>query len=125
MIMQPAQAAEQAENGLRIDVYAFDNGGTGRLDVLFYGQNDGGMLAVCGTYYMFGGGGMHTHLRRAVNGYRIFYNGQTVLSGVNYMNRARTESSLGDSFGCARTNIPFAPNSNDLLDGNVPGSRSR
>lgn len=51
-----AQTAEQLDNGLWVDGFRVGTSRTGRIAMFFYGENNNGKLAICGGYYMWGGG---------------------------------------------------------------------
>ncbi|MCF6305750.1 MAG: hypothetical protein L3J33_10300 [Rhodobacteraceae bacterium] len=118
-----ANAARQMDNGIWVDVYRMGNSRTGRMAILFLARNDNGNLAICGNYYMWGGGSVHRRLERTLKGYRFFYNGRTLFTDASFLWRAPNEDAIGSQETCRTTDIPYVENANDLLGGRLPFSR--
>ena len=118
-LASPTIAQTQMENGVWVDGFRWSSGGTGTITIVYQLVNQGGKIAICGSYYMTGPLNTKQRSRQAIAAYRI-RTGNTILTrNANFMKSVRTEEDLGREYDCMTTYADWFDGANNNVDAEV------
>ncbi len=109
-----ALAQQQVEGGFWVDGFEWDRGSSTTL-IVYIAINNGGTIALCGSYYTDGVNRNRQRARSALGSFVVETSGHVLSRDLRFLKEVYSEADLGQDYECRNTGVPWFEGANDNI----------